>query len=150
MIPLATEPLSALYKSDETAWLDAMARLIRERRFDELDLPNLGEYLTDMARRDRREVKSRLAVLMAHLLKWEHQPTRRSSSWRATIVTQRQELADLVGGGVLRQHALAVLPDAYANALEQASAETSLGRETFPTNCPFSLDHILITGLRDD
>ncbi|MGZ3390191.1 MAG: DUF29 family protein, partial [Isosphaeraceae bacterium] len=63
-----------LYNKDETAWLDVMARLIAERRFGELDYEHLHEFLTDMARRDRREVLSRLKRLLLHLLKWEHQP----------------------------------------------------------------------------
>ena len=50
------------------------------------------EELPDRVRRDRREVVSRLVELLSHLLKWEFQPDERSGSWRATIITQRQEL----------------------------------------------------------
>src|SRR2546423_7111340 len=96
---------SVLYEQDETAWLEAMAELIRLGRLDEVDYPNLAEYLADMARRDRREVESRLTTLIAHLLKWAHQPDSRSRSWRGTIIEQRQELEGLVGRGVLRNHA---------------------------------------------
>src|SRR5712692_9170689 len=88
-------PLSELYHEDETAWLEAMARLVAQRRYDELDHEHLSEFLGDMARRDKREVLSRLATLLAYLLKWEHQPDQRSNSWRATISVQRQELRDL-------------------------------------------------------
>jgi hypothetical protein len=69
MIQRRAEPLSALYAEDETAWLEAMAELTAQGRLEELDVPNLAEYLTDMARRDRREVKRRLAVLLARVLK---------------------------------------------------------------------------------
>src|SRR5258708_889931 len=92
---LAAPDLSALYMDDETAWLEAMAALIRRRDFARLDLDNLSEYLTDMAARDRREVRSRLVLLLSHLLKWDYQPEKRSGSWRATILNQRQELAVL-------------------------------------------------------
>ena len=61
--------LSLLYEQDETAWLEAMSELIRLGRLDEVDYPNLAEYLAEMARRDRREVESRLTVLIAHALK---------------------------------------------------------------------------------
>jgi len=144
MIQRATEPLATLYGEDETAWLEAMAELVAQRRLEELDLANLAEYLTDMARRDRREVKSRLTTLLAHLLKWRHQPEHRSGGWRSTIVTQRQELADLASRGVLRAHAEAVLGDAYANAVEQAAAETGLPAETFPPECPYSIAELLV------
>jgi hypothetical protein len=71
MIQQAAAPLSELYEADETAWLDAMADLVRQGRLEELDYAHLAEYLTDMARSDRREVESRLTTLLEHLLKWE-------------------------------------------------------------------------------
>jgi hypothetical protein len=133
----------ALYEQDETAWLEAMSELIRLGRLEEIDYPNLAEYLADMARRDRREVESRLTILLTHLLKWSHQPDRRSGSWRSTIIEQRQELEGLVGRGVLRNHAEVVLEEAYSKAVERAVAETGLSVETFPVTCSFSLDQLL-------
>ena len=62
-------PLSALYQTDETAWLETMSRLAAERRFEEFDCEHLSKYVNDMARRDRREVVSRMVVLMIHMLK---------------------------------------------------------------------------------
>jgi Domain of unknown function DUF29 len=143
MTSLRTVPLAELFAEDETAWLDRMSQLVRQRRLTELDLDNLGEYLSDMARRDRREVKSRLVVLIAHRLKWEFQPDRRSRSWQATIITQRQELAELAGAGVLRHHAEAVLVESYDNAVERTVAETALGRGAFPTECPYTVEQLL-------
>jgi hypothetical protein len=140
-------PLGVLYEQDETAWLEAMSELIRQGRLDEVDYPNLAEYLTDMARRDRREVESRLTVLITHALKWAHQPDRRSGSWRGTVVEQRQELEGLVSRGVLRNHAEAVLADAYRKAVERATAETGLPAATFPVACPYALDQLLSANL---
>lgn len=140
-------PLGVLFEQDETAWLEAMSELIRLGRLDEVDYPNLAEYLADMARRDRREVESRLTVLIAHALKWAHQPDQRSGSWRGTIVEQRQELEGLVTRGVLRNHAEAVLPDVYVKAVERAAAETGLPAETFPVACPYALDQLLSADL---
>ncbi|HEU5115066.1 MAG TPA: DUF29 domain-containing protein [Isosphaeraceae bacterium] len=134
------ESLSALYLEDETAWLDQMARLIAERRLSELDYSNLQEFLTDMARRDRREVLSRLTVLIAHRLKWEHQPEKRSTSWQATIAEQRRELEELLESGTLRKFAQKILEKAYRNAVEQATIETTLPDSTFPVNSYRSLD----------
>ena len=139
--------LAELYESDETAWLESMADLIADGQFDDLDYIHLREYLIDMARRDRREVESRLAVLIAHLLKWEYQPSRRSGSWRATIVTQRQELTSLLESGILRNHAEATFDRSYARGLEQAVAETGLRPDQFPADCPDSLDAILSADL---
>ena len=135
--------LPSLYHEDETAWLEAMAQLVAERRLDELDCENLSEYLSDMARRDRREVFSRLVVLLTHLLKWDHQPERRSGSWRGTILTQRRELRLLLESGTLRNHAAAILADAYQEAREQAAAETELPVATFPVDCAHTLDELI-------
>ncbi len=139
-----------LYERDETAWLEAMSELIRRGRLDEVDYPNLAEYLADMARRDRREVASRLAVLIAHLLKWRRQPDRRSGSWRVTVEVQRQELADLLESGVLRSHAGEILGKAYANGVRQAAAETGQPETTFPAGCPYTLDDVLSGSLESD
>lgn len=124
--------LSVLYEQDETAWLEAMAALAAGGRYAELDYKHLSEYLADMAKRDRREVFSRLVVLLSHLLKWRFQPERRSGSWRGTIREQRRELRQLLDSGTLRRHAEAVLPEAYAEARRQAADETELSLDVFP------------------
>ncbi len=148
MVQRSKHVLPCPYETDETAWLEATVELIRQGRLNELDYPNLGEYLADMARRDRREVKSRLTVLIAHLLKWTHQVDKRTGNWRGTIVSQRQELLDLLGRGVLRNHAENVLPQAYANGVELAAAETEVPVKTFPTVCPYTLDELLASRRR--
>jgi hypothetical protein len=137
------EALADLYDRDETAWLDAMAGLARDGRSEDLDLPHLAEFLAEMARRDRREVESRLVVLLVHLLKWEHQADRRSRSWRATIIEQRQELGRIASVGVLRNHAETILADAYRDAVERAAAETGLPPDRFPGESPYSVEGLL-------
>jgi hypothetical protein len=147
MALLRTVPLAELYCEDETAWLEQMSDLIRQRRLAELDLDNLSEYLSDMARRARGEVKSRLRTLMADLLTWQFQPERQSGSALATIISERQELADLAGRGVLRNHAEAVLSESYANAVELAVVATGLAADTFPANCPYTVGQLLATDI---
>jgi hypothetical protein len=98
-----TVPLSDLYELDETAWLEQMSALVAQRRFKSIDSKNLSEYLSDMARRDKREVWSRLVTLMKHLLKWNYQPKKRTNSWRNTIREQRSELTFDVKSGSLRR-----------------------------------------------
>jgi hypothetical protein len=135
--------LSVLYERDETAWLEAMSALAASKRYAEMDYLHLSEYLADMAKRDRREVFSRLVVLLAHLLKWEHQPEGRSGSWRGTIRAQRRELRQLLESGTLRNHAEAVLADAYAEARRQAADETELSLDVFPVEDARDLDELL-------
>jgi hypothetical protein len=138
-----TVKLNKLYLKDETAWLEAMAELIRQRRHEELDYKNLREYLLDMARRDRREVASRLTVLLAHILKWDYQPRSRSRSWMLTMLAQRQELEGCLDSKTLMAHAEAVLPTCYAKAVKRATLETGLSEDKFPTECPYTVDMIL-------
>ena len=135
--------LSGLYLADETAWLERMSELIGKQRYGDLDYMNLQEYLLDMAKRDRREVLSRLRILLAHLLKWDHQPRRRSGSWERTIREQRYELQSLLESQTLMNHASAVLSKAYEQAVKLAASETGLSVDSFPTNCPYSLQEVL-------
>jgi Domain of unknown function DUF29 len=136
-------PLSVLFERDETAWLEIMSQLAAEARYAEMDYPNLSEYLADMAKRDRREVSSRLVTLLTHLLKWQHQPEQRCGSWRGTILEQRRELRKLLESGTLHNHALAVLAEAYGDARRQAAAETGLPRGTFAVECSWDLESLL-------
>lgn len=143
MIRDAVPSLPQLYEADETAWLEEMADLIRQGRLQELDCEHLAEYLSDMAGRDRREVESRLTTLLVHILKWVYQPHHRTRSWRGTILEQRDELELAAARGVLRRHAEFVLSHAYAKAIKRATAETGLPPETFPTECPYTLEQLL-------
>lgn len=143
MVQRTPNALAAVYAADETAWLEQSAELLRGGRLDQLDPETLAEYLTDMAKRDRREVFSRLVVLLAHLLKWEYQPDHRSGSWQATILEQQRELRQLLESGTLHNHAIAVIAEAYADARKQAAAETGVTRGSFPEECPWNLDAAL-------
>jgi hypothetical protein len=140
MVQRTPDASAALYLADETAWLEQAAELVRSGRVGEVDPHTLAECLSDMANRDRREVVSRLVVLLAHLLKWEHQPDRRSGSWRGTIREQRRELRQLPESGTLRNHAATVFAAAYAEARAQAADETELEISTFPAESPWGLD----------
>lgn len=142
MTATEVEALTDLYEADETAWLETMASLAAQRRGADLDYEHLAEFLTDMAKRDRREVESRLTVLIAHLLKWRYQPERRSRSWLLTIKQQRQELQRLLTSRTLRNHAEAALEDAFSNGVELAAAETGLSESIFPGACPYSLSQV--------
>jgi hypothetical protein len=138
-----TLPLHVLFERDETAWLEIMAELVAQGRYAEMDHANLSEYLSDMARRDRREVFSRLVTLVVHLLKWEFQPDHRCGSWRGTILEQRSELRKLLESGTLYNHALSVLTEAYADARKRVAAETESPRATFPLECHWDLEALL-------
>ena len=143
MVQKSPDVLPALYEADETAWLDAMAELIRSGQLSDIDYPHLAEYLEDMAKRDRREVNSRLRVLLVHVLKWIYQQGMRTPSWQGSVLAQQHELEELLESGVLRNHAEAALPAVYPKAVKEASAETNLPAATFPSECGWTLEQLL-------
>jgi len=136
-------PLTALYEKDETAWLDTMSVLAAGERTAEMDFVNLSEFLSSMARRDRRKVRSCLVVLMTHLLKWEFQPIGRGKSWTLTIREQRSELQFELQSGTLRNYAEEVFEEAYEQSRLHAEAETGLSESTFPEKPMWTLDAVL-------
>jgi hypothetical protein len=147
MVERFADATPELYLQDETAWLDATAALVRAGRLDLVDTASLAEYLSDMAKRDRREVFSRLVVLLTHLLKWHHQTEHRSASWSSTIQVQQLELCGAAGSGTLRQHAERELDDAYAKAVGRAAKETGLPETAFPAACPYTVEQLLTADL---
>ncbi len=65
--------LKTLYEQDFTAWALHNLELLKAGRFMELDIANLEEELADIGSSERNELKNRLTILLAHLLKWQHQ-----------------------------------------------------------------------------
>jgi hypothetical protein len=133
----------SLYERDFCLWLEQQAILLREGRFDELDLANLIEGIEALTRRDKKGIKSNLVVLLTHL-KHEIQPEQRTSSWRGRVVEHRQRLRDdFEESPSLRPHAAEVFTRAYADARERASAETGLALRAFPKSSPYTLEQAL-------
>lgn len=134
---------AAAYDDDFYAWTQEQARLIRSGSLDAVDLENVAEEIESMGRSDKREIVSRLTVLLAHLLKWQYQSAFRSRSWQQTIFEQRQKV-----GGLLEESPSLrpAVPDfvsrAYSSAVQEASIETGIAIEQFPPQCPYSTDHI--------
>ena len=135
---------SELYDQDFVRWTEDQAAALRAGRLGELDLENLAEEIESLGGRDRRELKSRLAVLLLHLLKWRHQAERRTGSWESTIRTQRSEIEELLSDNPsLRGGLGAVVARAYPIARRNAAAETGLPLDAFPETCPFGADRLL-------
>src|SRR5216683_6317476 len=90
---LADEKRS-LYERDYYTWALQQARALKEHRLEELDWENLADEVEGLAKTERRELRSRLEVLVEHLLKWQFLSGRRSRSWRATIALQRLKILE--------------------------------------------------------
>jgi hypothetical protein len=132
------------YREDYHAWALKNAQLLREGRFEEIDIDNIAEELEDMGASKERELESRLGVLLAHLLKWVYQPERRSNSWLATIEEQRRRIERLVRKNPsLKPKIDDCFLDAYGDARLIASRETGLNKKIFPEESPFTLEQTL-------
>lgn len=136
--------MSTRYETDVVAWANEQARLIRAGRFDLLDLEHIAEEIEDVGRSEQRELANRIAVLLAHLLKWQYQPERRGTSWARTIKEQRKGvLSRLEETPSLK----AKLNEArwwdsiWSDALAQATSET--GIDTLPEVCPWAVAEVL-------
>ena len=136
--------MNANYEADFHAWTHEQAGHLRAGRLSEIDIEHLAEELDHMGARERRELNHRLAVLLAHLLKWQHQPERRGNSWRLTIEIQRLDLSELLAENPsLRPRLGDHVSAAYRKAVLLAAQETGLNKSHFPAECPYSLGSIM-------
>jgi hypothetical protein len=142
---IATTPNpSPSYDEDYAAWIEAQVALLRAGRLSELDLDNIAEELGDLGRSDVRSLRSAMANVLLHMLKWDHQPERRSRSWIVSIGVGRGTISDLLGDSPsLRPRLASLIAEAYARARGLAADETGLDRSTFPEACIYSLDDIM-------
>jgi Domain of unknown function DUF29 len=135
---------SVAYDDDFYAWTMEQARLLRSGELSLLDVENIAEELESMGRSDKRELDSRLEVLLVHLLKWRVQVQFRSRSWSGTIREQRSRIEDLASESPsLRPQLSRIQPSLYARARRVASNETGLPASMFPASCPFTAEQVM-------
>ncbi len=129
------------YDRDFYGWANEQAGLLRAGRLSEADIGHIAEEIESMGKSERNQLLNRLAVLLAHLLKWQFQPTLRDNSWHLTVREQRRRIARIMSQSPgLQPEFSAVLQDAYGDALLIAERETGLLETTFPPGCPWSFE----------
>ncbi|HEY3621840.1 MAG TPA: DUF29 domain-containing protein [Roseiarcus sp.] len=130
------------YDKDVILWSEKQARLLRAGRFAELDVEHLADEIEDVGKSEKREFASRMAVLLAHLLKWSRQPKMRTNSWRLTIVDQRKRIA-LAIKATPSLNAVMRDPDwredIWLDARAQVRKETDLTEDELPEACPWTM-----------
>ena len=148
-----TELVSA--EEDFHAWLVQQAEAVRQQQHNRVDWANLAEELDSMARAERRELRSRLTTLLAHLLKWRYQAKRRSRSWEGTIARERIEIEDTLSEEPsLRSHLNETMEKAYRLARPSAGREMGLSKTQwealFPRECLWQFEEILNEDFRPE
>jgi hypothetical protein len=135
-----------LYENDFFAWTQEQAKLIKKKAFDKLDITNLLEEVISMGKHEKRELASRLDVLLMHLLKWKYQPSHRVVSWELSIKEQRRQIYyHLEDNPSLKspKHLKATFERAYEIALYEAAKETKLSYNAFPKVCEWTIAQVL-------
>jgi len=135
------------YDQDRLLWIDAQIRLLSERRYAELDIGNLVEELGSMKNKEQRALKSRLRVLIMHLLKCQYQKSHPQNKWRSTLVEQRERIKDLLEDSPSLRRKLGEYAEAsYPPARKMAALETGLPLDSFPPENPYAIGEILDQG----
>jgi len=134
---------SPLYDSDFYAWSHEQAELLRKGELAQADIENIAEEIDSMGRTEKRELISRLTVLLLHLLKWRYQPGKRGPSSEASIANQRDDVVEhLADNPSLRPLLPQALASAYRKARQEAVAETGFPGATFPDACPWTIGEV--------
>ena len=138
-----------LYQQDYFAWTQQQAEMLRAGQMSSVDAQNLAEEIEDLGRSEKRALASHMAVLLAHILKWQYQPALRSKSWQRTIATQRKEVRyELAASPSLKP--LFSDPEwmdlVWSRATVLAGEETGIDIDTFPEACPWGMTDVLRNG----
>jgi len=133
-----------LYTTDFYGWTQQQINLLKTQQWEKLDSVNLIEELETLGRKERQELRNRLAILLGHLLKWQFQAEKRSNSWLSTIKEQRIQIKLLLKDSPsLNPYLAEIFPTAYELGLALAMRETQLGEQLFPEICPYILAETL-------
>jgi len=126
------------YEEDLYAWSLEQAALLRARRVEGLDWEHLADEIDSMGGYQRRELESRLCVILLHLLKWQSQPELRGASWRQSLRTQRREIRMLLKQSPsLRRQVPQLMLEAYADAIKDAYASDDVLAEAYLPDASF-------------
>jgi hypothetical protein len=142
--------MASLYEADLYAWTqdqaDKLRKLAASSVNSELDLENLAEEIDSVGRSDRRELHSRLARIIEHLLKLGEstlpEPRR---GWQNSVRAERESLDVLLDQSPsLRPVAETEIPAAHARAVRRLKDQViELGMDPLPMSCPYDIDQIL-------
>lgn len=136
--------MKTAYNQDFYRWTQEQSAILKSGKFSELDIEYLSEEIENMGKSEKRELVHRLSVLLAHLLKWQFQPTYRGTSWKLTVTEQREQVIDVLDDNPsLRATLPETLVKSYRYAVLQAAKETGIGQESFPAVCPYSIEQML-------
>ncbi|MBE9011728.1 DUF29 domain-containing protein [Pseudanabaenaceae cyanobacterium LEGE 13415] len=133
-------PQVSLYEQDFALWIDDTITKLKAGKFEQLDIGNLVEEIEGLGRSDKRELRNRLNVLLAHILKRSYiDSVRDNGGWILTIREQRRRLAKLFSDSPsLKNRIPEIFDEVYQDALEDVRSEYL--KIDFPDEWQFSRD----------
>jgi hypothetical protein len=133
-----------LYGSDFAEWSAQTVELLRQRRFDEIDIENVAEEIRSLGDSQFQGARTQLRRMLMHLIKQKIQPERDGAGWRASIVNAQLEILDAIDSSPsLRRRLIDRLDQTYRQAIKSARYETGLDAAEIPAECPFTLNQLL-------
>ena len=121
--------MGRLHHQDFYGWTQDQADALRRRSANEIDWDNLLTEIEGLGNSARSELRSRLAAVVLHLLKWRHQRLRRSRAWSLALEEQRAQVEDLLEENPsLRSQLSTVMAKAFRAGVAAAAEETGLAR----------------------
>jgi len=128
--------MSDLYGRDILAWSEHQAALLRRRAAGqlvneaELDWPNIAEEIESLGKNQSRELSSRIATILVHLMKLQASPASAPhAGWRDTILEQRDEIDRLLADAPSLR---ARVPSIIAAEMDRARRRAEAALEAYP------------------
>lgn len=127
--------VKTLYDEDFFAWTKEQAETLRSAAKGgsnrKLDWENLAEEIESLGKSDRRELSSRLSIIIEHLIKLEHSPAKYPRNrWRQTIRRERLDIERVLNDSPsLRNEVPRLITELMNRAVDIAIGELDIRRE---------------------
>ena len=143
-IPSDRPPSATRYEDDLFSWVQEQVALLKSGRLDAIDACNIAEELGDVGSEQYNKLESAIAIVCQHILKWDHQPSRRSRSWQLSIRSHRARIRSVLDYNPgLKSRIGQAMTRGYRYGRDRALDETGLTDDAMPEICPFTFEDLL-------
>ncbi|QMS90981.1 DUF29 domain-containing protein [Nostoc edaphicum CCNP1411] len=135
--------IKTLYESNYLQWLEETIKCLKNRQLADVDYENLIEELEDLAKNEKRRIRSLLEQIIRHLLLyqyWDLEKPRNANHWAAEIISFRNQINEDLSTNI-RKHLEENSSISYSNALDYVKTKTKVNN--LPELCPYTLEQIL-------
>ncbi|MFM7908645.1 MAG: DUF29 domain-containing protein [Microcystis sp.] len=136
--------LKTLYEIDDSLWLEETIELLKNKRYEALDLENLIEELEDLGNEKKFRVASFLQQIIRHALLlqfWTREREYNQAHWQAEIISFQYHLKRYLTTN-LRKYLEQEFEQIYFESRQYVRKKTD-NQVNFPDICPYSLEELL-------